>query len=135
MHAVSSIAPVSGTRQSGAIYGVAVATARVTPAKANVASNRVTAPKNAPAAKPSQPATTSDPNLPFGLLQSATQPPASNAQASLDYDDLRLAMQSGNRTAAQQAYLRLQTDLSLSLPSTSNTAATTNSRAHLNVSA
>ena len=50
-------------------------------------------------------------DLPLGLLQSVVQPPASNAQAGLDYHDLRTALDSGNVNAAQLAYLRLQTDL------------------------
>jgi len=50
-------------------------------------------------------------DLPLGLLQSVGQPPASNAQANLDYSALRTALDADNLTAAQQAYLRLQTDL------------------------
>ena len=50
-------------------------------------------------------------DLPLGLLQSVAQPPSSNSQANLDYSEMRTALNSDNLTAAQQAYLRLQTDL------------------------
>lgn len=52
-------------------------------------------------------------DLPLGLLQSVSKPDTKNGQATLDYQTLRLALESGNMTAAQQAYLRLQNDLSL----------------------
>ena len=62
----------------------------------------------------------------MGLLESVTQPAASNAQAALDYHDLRTNLDSGNLAAAQQAYLRLQTDLLVGNSAQGNTGATLN---------
>lgn len=49
----------------------------------------------------------------MGLLLSVAQPSGSNRRADLDYQALRIALQSDNITAAQQAYVRLQSDLLL----------------------
>jgi hypothetical protein len=62
-------------------------------------------------ARPTAPATQS--GLPEGLLLSVSAPAPSNSQATVDYRSLRTALQSGNLTAAQQAYTRLQIDLEL----------------------
>jgi len=51
--------------------------------------------------------------VPLGVLQTVSEPAASDMVASLDYHALRMALQSGNFTVAQQAYLRLQGDLNL----------------------
>jgi hypothetical protein len=64
------------------------------------------------------------------LLLSVGQPSAGNVVASLDYQHMRMALNSGNLVAAQQAYLRLQSDLLLSSPAQ---AATANDAVHLNV--
>lgn len=51
--------------------------------------------------------------VPVSLLMSVSRPTGNNMRANLDYEALKEAMGSGNLTAAQQAYVRLQTDLLL----------------------
>jgi hypothetical protein len=51
--------------------------------------------------------------VPLGVLQTVSAPASSDMVASLDYHDMRMALQSGNLATAQQAYLRLQGDLNL----------------------
>jgi hypothetical protein len=65
-------------------------------------------------------------NVPLGLLLTISPPTANNIQATADYKLLRGALQSGNLTGAQQAYLRLQSDVLLAYPTQSapQTAAT-----------
>ncbi len=51
--------------------------------------------------------------VPLGILQTASPPASGDLQATLDYADLRMALQSGNFSGAQQAYLRLQGDMAM----------------------
>ena len=66
-------------------------------------------------AAPSAPSST-QPNLPLGLLLTVNRPSASDAPASGDYADLENALRAGNLASAQQAYVRLQNDLVLAHP-------------------
>jgi hypothetical protein len=116
MHAVSRVSSVSSARPSAPAYRVISQTAAVrrtqpangtsdTIAGAARQSTVLSSAQNTSSAQ----TTTSD--LPLGLLQSVVQPPSSNSQASLDYSEMRTDLDSNNLTAAQQAYLRMQTDL------------------------
>jgi len=64
---------------------------------------------------PNAPSTT-QPNLPLGLLLTVNRPTVNDAPASADYADLQSALRTGNLASAQQAYLRLQSDLILAHP-------------------
>ena len=98
---------MSSARLSAPVYRVSTRSAAVRSVQPAKSSGAVL-----PSAQSTQPAPVAQTtDLPLGLLQSVAQPPASNAQAGLDYHDLRTALDSDNLAAAQQAYLRLQTDL------------------------
>jgi hypothetical protein len=68
-------------------------------------------------------------NIPMSLLLSASQPAKTNSLASTDYQELKSALVSGNLTVAQQAYIRLQSDLAMvhSIPAASTNSATDSS--------
>jgi len=111
-HAVSSISPVTSSRRSAAIYRLSQ-TVAATSAKPVTSSASMQQPKAVSTPQNTQPAAQQS-SLPLGVLMSATPPSASNTQATLDYLDLRNALQSGNLTVAQQAYQRLQSDTEIS---------------------
>ena len=115
MNAVYRVAPVSSARLSAPVYRVmtrSVAVRRAQPAKGTSSSTSAVLTSSAQGASSASTAAAVMPtDLPLGLLQSVSQPPSSNAQASLDYQDMRTALNADNLTAAQQAYMRLQTDL------------------------
>ena len=103
---------MSSARLSAPVYRVvsqSAAVRRTQPSK-SASSSAVRQGAVLPSAQNTQ-AVAQTTDLPLGLLQSVLQPPASNAQANLDYLNLRTALDADNLTAAQQAYLRLQTDL------------------------
>ena len=114
MYAVSRVSSVSSARLSAPVYRVvsqSAAVRRTQPSK-STSSGAVRQSAVLSSAQNAQSApVTQATDLPLGLLQSVIQPPASNPQANLDYQNLRTALDSDNLTAAQQAYLRLQTDL------------------------
>ena len=75
-------------------------------------------------------------NVPLGLLLTISPPTANNIQATADYKLLRDALQSGRLASAQQAYLRLQSDVLLAYPTQSNPqAAAPQTGSHLSVAA
>jgi len=116
MYAVSRVSSVSSARLSAPVYRVVSqgAAVRRTQSSKSTSSSTGTVRQNAvvtSSAQGASAATAMPTDLPLGLLQSVGQPPASNAQANLDYSALRTALDADNLTAAQQAYLRLQTDL------------------------
>ena len=114
MYAVSRVSTVSSARLSAPVYRVVTQNAsvrRTQPSKSSSSSTgAVRQSVVLPSAQNAQ-AVVQTTDLPLGLLQSVIQPPASNPQANLDYSEMRTALNSDNLTAAQQAYLRLQTDL------------------------
>jgi len=75
------------------------------------------------------------PNLPVGLLLSTNRPAASNSTANTDYDQMQNDLRAGNVAAAQQAYLRLQTDLLMTQNAPATTGAAAGNAARLNVTA
>jgi hypothetical protein len=125
MNAVSPVLSAASPRWNSPAYRVTSPGSAGSPApavKTNGANGVARQAGGIPAAQPLPAAAQT--NLPLGLLQSVNQPPANNATASLDYHDLRIALQSGNLAAAQQAYLRLQNDLTLPYPTLTGTATT-----------
>jgi hypothetical protein len=65
-------------------------------------------------------------DVPLGTLMAVREPSGSNARAALDYQELRIALESNNLAAAQKAYANLQNDLMLAnstQPATGNEAA------------
>jgi len=65
-------------------------------------------------------------DVPLGTLMAVREPSGSNARAALDYQELRIALESNNLAAAQKAYASLQNDLMLAnstQPATGNEAA------------
>ena len=52
--------------------------------------------------------------LPLTVLLSVNQPATSNGQATMDYQAMESDLRWGNLTAAQEVYIRLQSDLLLS---------------------
>ena len=114
MNAVSRVSSVSSARLSAPVYRVVSQSAAVRRTQPSKSSGGSTGAVRQSAVLPSAqnaPAVVQTTDLPLGLLQSVIQPPASNAQANLDYSELRTALDADNLTVAQQAYLRLQTDL------------------------
>ena len=65
------------------------------------------------AASASPPTASANPNLPLGLLLSVGPPPSGNSVASSDYVAMQNALRTDNLVAAQQAYMRLQSDLQM----------------------
>jgi len=94
-------------------------------------------PSAVPRLVPSAPATAPSPvqpNLPLGLLLTVNRPSANDAPASADYADMELALRAGNVASAQQAYVRLQSDLLLAHPTqTATGSAISPTNAGLNV--
>jgi hypothetical protein len=131
MNAVSSVVAVASPRVAAPAYRAVVQRSSVSSAPPVKSTGSLRQPTGLSAAQNSQPSAPQ--SLPFGLLESASQPSANNVQASLDYDDLRTALTSGNLTAAQQAYLRMQSDLLMSHPAAAGVATTNDHR--LNVAA
>jgi hypothetical protein len=124
MSGVVSVSAVSSSSRSEFASRVTVQAVPVNSAPAVKATRSVSPTHNAPAAQ-SMPSRASAPvitqsNLPLGLLLTVRQPTANNVQAGEDYQNLQNDLRSGNLSAAQQAYLRLQTDLLMT-----NSAATT----------
>jgi hypothetical protein len=74
---------------------------------------------------PGQPSSTLH-DVPLGTLMAVSEPPGGNARAALDYQELRIALESNNLVAAQKAYANLQNDLMLanSTPSATGNEAT-----------
>jgi hypothetical protein len=56
-------------------------------------------------------AATTSQGLPESLLRLVSQPPAANSEATTDYQAMRIALETGNLSAAQRAYTRMQVDL------------------------
>jgi hypothetical protein len=54
--------------------------------------------------------------MPLGVLLTVSRPAAGNLLAGEDYSNLENELRSGNLAGAQQAYLRLQSDLMLPVP-------------------
>ena len=52
-------------------------------------------------------------DVPLGTLMAVSEPSGGNARAALDYQELRIALESNNLAAAQKAYANLQNDLML----------------------
>ena len=55
-------------------------------------------------------------DVPLGTLMAVNEPSSGNARAALDYQELRIALESNNLAAAQKAYANLQNDLMLANP-------------------
>lgn len=119
MSSAVSVAAVAAPSRSGATSWVAqTARASVTQTAASSVAQPVEARNNVPQtvsvkAAPSPASGSVDPRLPLGLLLSTASPPSGNVMASSDYSDMETALRSDNLAAAQQAYLRLQSDLQL----------------------
>ena len=64
---------------------------------------------------PGQPSSTLH-DVPLGTLMAVREPLGGNARAALDYQELRIALESNNLAAAQKAYANLQNDLMLTNP-------------------
>lgn len=132
MHSVASVAPVGSSRQPQAVTRVN------NPAPASSVRG-VKATGNTQASSSSSPTQSAPqsigPNLPVGLLLSVSQPSSSNSTATTDYDQMQNDLRSGNVTAAQQAYLRLQTDLLMTQNAPVATEAAAGHAAGLNVTA
>lgn len=138
VNAVSSVvsAPSGGWSIAAARVQAASATpvqsVSVKPSQPENSSKTADQSKNSTPTQSAQPV--AQKGLPLGILESANQPAASNFQANLDYDDLKTALQSGNLAAAQQAYMRMQSDVELPHLTDSITPATAEKTvAHLNV--
>jgi hypothetical protein len=109
MSTVASVSSATSPNEAWAAYRVGNQSSSVSFAQSakpdvNVGQNVTTAQSSA---------STTQQGLPQGLLISVSAPSSSNSQATSDYRALRTALQSGNLTAAQQAYTRLQIDLEL----------------------
>jgi hypothetical protein len=120
MSAVASVSPVTSRFQTIPAYRVSNQNSPVNIAQAASASVKV----NQSLATVQSSASITQQGLPEGLLLSVSQPSSSNSEATSDYRDLRIALQSGNLTAAQQAYTRLQIDLELTYAAQSSSVAT-----------
>jgi len=120
MSTVASVSPVTSRFQTIPAYRVSNQNTPVNIAQAASASVKV----NQSLATVQSSASITQQGLPEGLLLSVSQPSSSNSEATSDYRDLRIALQSGNLTAAQQAYTRLQIDLELTYAAQSSSVAT-----------
>lgn len=117
MSSVPSVTAItSATRASADTIVVPPATVsapHVVNSKSNVAENTPTAEKSSASSSGASSASSVNPQLPLGLLLSVSPPPSSNASASSDYVAMQDALRTNNLPAAQQAYQRLQSDLTL----------------------
>jgi hypothetical protein len=109
MSSVLSVSSASSSYDAWSAYRVgsqtsSIRSAQETKPDVNVGHNVATAHSTA---------SSTQQGLPEGLLMSVNAPTSSNSQATADYRDLRAALQSGDLTAAQQAYTRMQIDLEL----------------------
>jgi len=109
MQNVASVAPVSSSRQSQVVYRVTNPVSTAASARPIQSAGNIQAVANTTSSHSASAATPTD--LPMSLLLSVSRPSSSNGSATTDYDAMQSDLRSGNLAAAQQAYLRLQTDL------------------------
>ncbi len=141
MDPVASISPASSSLRTGALDrlenwpGSFLSSVKAVKSPSSVTS-LTNAALNPPTAKTVTVANPLTQDLTMGLLMSVSQPSGGNSDASLDYQSLRIALESDNLSAAQTAYERLQSDLLLAHP---NQLVTTNhtsgNTGHLNTAA
>jgi hypothetical protein len=122
MNAVHGVTAITRLAQAAAAYRVnrLPAASRSNPSAKPARSAAASA---SPAAAQST-ASAGAANVPLGLMLSVSEPSASNKLATADYQDLRNALLSGSVATAQQAYLRLQTDLLMMTSTASGTSST-----------
>lgn len=127
MHSVPNVSPVSASGRGVPIHRASASTVTSTQTAKPDAGVRQSGNLSVAQTPPAN----TQPGLPLGFLLSVSRPASSNTVANTDYLDMQNALHSGNLAAAQQAYLRLQTDLLAAYSS----AATAVNGGNLNASA
>ena len=116
MHNAASVAAVTSPSRIGVASRVSRTVGLVNSGQSVKALGAVRASAGLPSSQNVPVTTSANGNVPLGLLLSVNRPSGANVQASTAYADLETDLRTGNLAAAQQAYLRLQSDLLLTSP-------------------